>query len=731
MVSTPLRLWIEGPTRSGKTVQLVDHYRDLVQTDLTGLERSPKRIKLSRRAILQRSASRILVFADTGDNRLILTDRLLVATGGQCSIQSKTPLSFFEDEVVLFWPLLIQKLSLKAQFPIRLRPENEQELATQLWRSSLTPTLLQQAGVGEYRMVRRLLDLIQLAALSGTPFEEIPLLMEQGFPEVLLPWSQLGALQQQWRTWCLERGLLTYGLLTELYGRYLLPDPTYQQQLLQRYQAVLADDVDNYPAIMRDLFEGLLDQGTIGVFTFNPNGASRLGLGADPGYLERLRTHCEAITLPDLASSLGETVANNIVELVSNPLFLYQIPETVQSIQTFSRAQLLRRTAEVIAEGVRSGQVQPQEVVVIAPGLDAIARYSLTEILVNKGIAVERLNDQRPLASSPFVQALLTLMALVYPGLGRLVDRDSVTEMLVVLSQKPRVGQVWGQEETSPATSSDRASLSVVPVIDFVRASLLADYCFEPHPDRPRLLPIAAFPRWDRLGYQAATAYEEILNWIEAQKEQKEQRLIPSPLSLLDRAIQRFLWNGSSLSYDKLAALRELMETAQHYWEVETRLRQSEGEEPAIQAPVGRFIQLLRSGTITADPYPVRPLGMIRPAVMLANIFQYRSNRLAHRWQFWLDAGSPRWFTGTEALYGSPLFLQNWSGRPWSEVDAIAAQEQRLRRVLLDLLGRTTERVFLCHSDLSINGQEQTGSLLALVNASVPIASDGRVPTEA
>jgi len=62
----------------------------------------------------------------------------------------------------------------------------------------------------------------------------------------------------------------------------------------------------------------------------------------------------------------------------------------------------LRQTAIIAA--VQSGQVQPQEVAVIAPGLDAIARYSLVEILTKKGIPVESLNDQRPLTSSPVIR---------------------------------------------------------------------------------------------------------------------------------------------------------------------------------------------------------------------------------------------------------------------------------------------------------------------------------------
>ncbi|MCP2732382.1 recombinase family protein, partial [Symplocastrum sp. BBK-W-15] len=288
------------------------------------------------------------------------------------------------------------------------------------------------------------------------------------------------------------------------------------------------------------------------------------------------------------------------------------------------------------------------------------------------------------------------------------------------------------------------------PQIAPVRACLLADYCYAPDLEHPRLLPVETFPRWDRLGNRATNAYTEILQWVEVQREQQQQRLIPSCVVILDRAIQKFLWNGSNLPYEQLAALRELMETAQHYWEVDGRLRQipqevGRGEGGGVgenmahysrigrrkddppQTTIARFIQLLRCGTITANPYPLRrlPTGA-KNGVTLATIFQYRARRGCHRWHFWLDAGSPLWLSGGAAtLFGATLFLQDWSGRPWTEADKIEADEERLQRILRDLLGRVNERVFLCHSELAVNGTEQTGPLLTLVQASVTLGAKG------
>ncbi|MBD2596402.1 recombinase family protein [Nostoc spongiaeforme FACHB-130] len=783
-------VWIVGNSRSGKTNRLVEHFCRWLQIENhnLGLFYTKKAGKksdnsISKPFVLKQTEPGVLVLAANDDNRRELSDKIVTKTLGKYPIRAKTPLGFFQDEVILFWPLLIELLHLKAQFPVRLRPETEQELATKLWREQIDAEILRRAGVNEYRLVRRILDLLQLAAYSGTACEGIAEVLQSGLEEngINLEPEFLASLLLDWRNWCLERGLLTYGIITELYTQHLLSDRHYQERLSQRYQAILADDVDDYPAVTRQLFETLLQQGAVGAFTYNPDGAVRLGLGADPNYLEGLARHCRLETLfTPVAPSLADNLARPMVEFITQPMVMLELPATVQSIQTTSRAELLRTTAEVIGKAIKSGRIQPEEIAIIAPGLDAIARYTITEILTKQNIPVESLNDQRPLISSPTIRALLTMLALVYPGLGRLVDRDAVAEMLVVLSRRQGAegrgqgergergeGGDKGEILTQHSALSEKLRAGVPPVeqtsvtphsilsthIDPVRAGLIADYCFVPHPDRPNLLPVNSFERWDRIGYAATTAYTQILQWIEKQRSQQEQRLIPSPISLLYLAIQDFLCKDSNPPYDQMAALRELLETAQHYWEIDTRLRQEVGglggqgsnlstfstptqhsalstqhsalhTQHSASTTLAEFIQLLRRGTITANPYPLRPIGLSRKAVTLATIFQYRSSRRSHRWHFWLDAGSPLWAKGGAAtLFGAPLFLRDRLGEPWTAEDEKTTEQERLRRILTDLLSRVSEKVYLCHSDLAVNGQEQLGPLLPLVHTCVSVIS--------
>ncbi|WP_199246509.1 recombinase family protein [[Phormidium] sp. ETS-05] len=707
-------VWISGPSRSGKTTELLKCFRHCVD-----LWRASKKTDPS--LVNQNAEPPLLVLAATGDNRLELAQGMDEATERRYAVKSTTALGFFQEEVSLFWPLLIESLNLPAQYPLQLRPETEQELATLVWHPHLDEENWPWLGVNEYRLVRNTLDLMQLAAVAGIEAEQIPEILRLGLPDEPSPglWHFLASLQSQWRQWCLQRGLLTYGIICELYWRHLLPNPIYQSHLLSRYRWVLADDVDEYPAIARHLFDFLLDRGVVGAFTFNPEGGVRLGLGADPNYLGGLPVgrSLRTIELSPPMQGLG-ALRDGVVELVMSGGWgnnLGSIPEyfapeespagepnpekKVFSIQTVSRGEMLRQMTGKIAEAVRQG-VAPEDIAIVAAGLDEIARYTITQSLTGYGVPVYSLNDQRPLASSPMIRALLTMLALVYPGLGRLVDRDAVAEMLVILS-----GHLPNQE-----------------AIDPVRAGLLADRCYvpaiEPSPQGsypPQLLPVTAFPRWDRVGYSATAAYNQIVQWLTEQRTQLKQHLITNPLIVLDRASQKFLLSDRNLPFDQLAALRELMETAAHYWEVRQRLNHHERQAPDY-VTVGQFIKMLRQGTVTANPFPVTT--GVQKGVTIANIYQYRVARCHHSWHFWIDVGSPLWSqSGAASLLGSQLFLREWSGQPRTAEDEQQADAERLRRILLDLLSRVGDRLYLCHSDLSTSGQEQTGPLLAFINA--------------
>jgi hypothetical protein len=687
-------IWIEGGTRSGKTGTLVTQFCQWVNDLVVPDKQSHQKTK-------------ILVLAGNDDSKRVLGDALSAKLALQANypISAKTTIGLIQDEVLLFYPLLIQKLNLPAHFPLRLRPETEQELATKLWQPALERLNWQEIAPSEYRFVRRTLDLLQLAAYSCTPLESMPRLLARGFGVELdaAPiYSCVESLAAEWRDWCLTRGLLTYGIMTELYWRHLFPHPEYQRHLRDRYWAILADDVDDYPAIGRQICEYLLDAGVQGAFSYNPDGMVRLGLSADPDYLLGLKSRCtnkiylESITTPLLNDrSTNSPTVDLIVRAVINPGTFLLLPSRIRAIETRTRGEMLKSAAESAIEQIKSGTVEPGDIAIIAPGLDAISRYTIIDIFDRHQIPIESLNAQRPLNSDPGVRALLTLMALTYPNLGQLVSRDEIADLLVTLSP------IY-----PPQTP-------ILTLIDPVRGGLLADYCYAPSLSQPRLLPYPNFPRWDRLGAGVTKAYNRILAWVERVQQQQ-----PTPVNLLNDAIGYFFQQGSYLPFDRLSALRELMETAQHYWQVAERTYSPAEYLESAHQITAQFILLLRQGTVSANPYPVGQLKPQDRAVTLSNIFQYRASKRSHPYHFWLDVGSPLWAEGGAAtLYGANLFLKHRADRSWTEADTETHNEQRLERILRDLLHRVSDRLYLCNSDLAIDGQEQMGALLTLVHS--------------
>ena len=159
------------------------------------------------------------------------------------------------------------------------------------------------------------------------------------------------------------------------------------------------------------------------------------------------------------------------------------------------------------------------------------------------------------------------------------------------------------------------------------------------------------------------------------------------------------------------------METAQHYWEVAARTHSTAEYLQSAHQITAQFILLLRQGTVSANPYPVRQLQIHTQAVTLSNIFQYRASKKSHLYHFWLDAGSNLWSEGGAAsLYGANLFLKHRTHRPITETDIQTDNDSRLARILRDLLHRVNQRLYLCHSDLAIDGQPQIGALLTIIN---------------
>ncbi|MFN6068930.1 MAG: hypothetical protein ACK45T_17535, partial [Pseudanabaena sp.] len=101
-------LWIEGGSRSGKTEYMIQKFCDWAEANF------------AQQSNTQADSQKVLVLSVDSQQRQNLSDRLIRATRGQYPVMAATPLSFFRDEVRLFWTLLVKNLNFKSQFPLLL-----------------------------------------------------------------------------------------------------------------------------------------------------------------------------------------------------------------------------------------------------------------------------------------------------------------------------------------------------------------------------------------------------------------------------------------------------------------------------------------------------------------------------------------------------------------------------------------------------------------------------------
>lgn len=663
-------IWITGNSCCGKTTRLCSLMIKWLET-VSFLEKP-------------------LILCANNEGKNTLINILLKLNNNSYQTKIRTPLALMMEDVILFYPLLCQQLNLPSQLPIHLRSETEQELATQLWQPFLTVELINIFG-NEYNCVRRILDFLQLATAGGISPEKIgerllkSHIININHQEIFIELIQ--ELILKWRQWCLERGLLSYGLIYELYGLHLLGNNHYQSYFKQHYQAIFADDVDDYPSIIGDVGKIFLQEKKYSIFTYNEHGKVSLGLGGDAQYLQELASFCrqESLVINQI-DSLKVEVEKPMLETINQGYSTQKISSNIQCIISNSRGDLLYKTAEFIVKSIESGDIQPDKMVIIAPGLDEIARYTIINYLCDHNIEVEPINEQRPLITSPLIRSILTLLILLYQGNGRLLEKEMITEMLVILS--------WEN-------------------IDLVRSNLLVDYCYSPDINTPNLLTVKSFPRWDRLTYQSLESYNQILQWIDDNR-QKINKGDNHFLVVIDNILESFFLNNNKLNYRQLTTIKEFRETAEHFWKIQKRLKNDNINDILIQ-----LINLLRKGTISANPLPIKiiPALIESKKVAMASIYQFRCLRSHYPWQFWLDIGSNYWSKSGELL-ASNVFLKSWKSDAKNMFEETESEDKRLTRIIQDLLGRVTEKIVLCYSKIDVNGVEQTGKLSPLIDNS-------------
>lgn len=557
------------------------------------------------------------------------------------------------------------------------------------------------------RLLGQIIDNLNKSAIAGFPLETLAQRLGsawRGESSRLTTYQRVQDVALRFRQFCLERNLVDFSLSMEVFARHLRTDSSYGAYVAARFRHVLADNLEENPSVMHDFVAQLLATCESALLVEDDPGGYRLFLGADPASARALRTRVDAVEHADTPHSSTPVLA--FARAVTAELGGQEIPSAdAPGAAQFARpiagkywVTMVRSVADAIAALVTGG-VQPGDIAVLAPFVEDVLAFELSDRLSKSGIAVTWLRPSRPLHDHPVTRALMTLA---------------------------RLGS--GAPVTSIPTGELARALSVcIDGLDVARAHRLSDAASRPGGEGLPALDEAVV--WERVGMRHFERYNRLRAWLEAARARVAADEAPLDLFWQLAFTEILSQPGFGLGGDApgsaegAAVCDALVRSARTFREVLT----SAGRQPSAIATRDAdhaFLALLQQGGLAAQ----RDAGGAEAAVLVAPIYAYLTNDRRSRFQFWLDVGSTGWFERIYQPLTHPYVLsRQWSpGRgEWTIEHEHAARTDMLQRVLLGLAYRCAEGVCVASSQLSITGQEEHGPLARAVQRVLARSGEG------
>ena len=210
----------------------------------------------------------------------------------------------------------------------------------------------------------------------------------------------------------------------------------------------------------------------------------------------------------------------------------------------------------------------------------------------------------------------------------------------------------------------------------------------------------------ERITYSLGERFEKLRLWL--QEAAQESQELDYFLSRLFGELLSQPGYGFHNHFDAAQVTANLIESVQKFrWAVGPILAQEDialGQE---------YLRMVQDGVIAAQ-YLTAWEGEERPAVLIAPAYTFLMNNRPAQVQFWLDIGSGGWVERLYQPLTHPFVLgRDWPpGQQWTDQDEVQHNRASLYRLVVGLLRRCGERVYLGMSELGEQGYEQRGEFL-------------------
>ncbi|MCD4687045.1 MAG: hypothetical protein K8S97_14040, partial [Anaerolineae bacterium] len=672
--------FLQGPAGTGKTAQAIQHIRGLLDD---GVPAQHMLVLVPQRALGQPYH---VAFAERG-----------WPSGAQIDVATLGGLA--RRGLEIFWPLIAEKAGFAhpRREPVFLTIETAQYYMARFVNETIKSGIFDSVSMRPFAIMRQTLDNLSKAAVNGFALSALAERLTAAWgdrhssrPPVYRASQQLA---EDFRAHCLAHNLLDFSLQIEIFMRYLLHEPLYNQYTRTRYRHLVVDNLEENFPVVADYVRWLWDDLETALLLYDTDGGYRVFLGADPVLMHTLSDLCAAVEeatepvgseppLVALAQEIDVLLdpdsSTDEVELSANPRAGF----TFASEEHRFHPQMIDWVVDAITDLTNDG-VSPQEIVVLAPFLGDSLRFALVTRLSERGIPTVSHRPSRAVRDEAPARAVLTLMALAYPE--------------------------WGFQ---PPTQDVADTLQqAIDELDPVRAWLLAQIVYRP--GREELGTFDAIQPYaqERITYAAGEKFERLRAWLLAYR--ADEIDIP-PDHFLSRIFGELLAQpgyGFHTNLDAGRVVAQLVESAQKF----RRTLYPRGTDDWLDVS-REYYELVHQGLLAAL-YVASWREEQRDAVFLAPAYTFLMRNRWVDYQFWLDLGSRQWGERLEQPLTHPYVLQRRYSHPqvWTDDMELEARQGALRRLMVGLTRRCRKQVFAAITGLGEQGFEQRGPLLRVI----------------
>lgn len=672
--------FLQGPAGTGKTTQAIRHIRSLLDD---GVPAQHILVLVPQRALGQPYQA---AFADAD-----------WPSGAQIDVATLGGLA--RRGLEIFWPLIAEQAGFAQprREPVFLTIETSQYFMARFVNEAIKSGIFDSVNMKPFAIMRQTLDNLSKAAVNGFALNELADRLTAAWgdrhssrPPVYRASQQLA---EDFRAHCLEHNLLDFSLQIEVFMRFLLDEPLYNQYIRTRYRHLVVDNLEENFPVVADYVRWLWNDLKTALLIYDTDAGYRVFLGADPVLMHSLRDLCEqveetitpAVSEPpvvalaqELDMLLGPESSADNGALSANPRAGF----TVASEEHRFYPQMVDWVVDMITERITEG-VSPREIVILAPFLGDSLRFALVTRLSERGIPTVSHRPSREMRDESAARAVLTLMALAHPEWGFCPPVQDVADTLQ----------------------------QAIDELDPVRAWLLAQIVYRPGRDELGSFDVIQSYAQERITYAAGEKFERLRTWL---LDYRTSEVDIPPDHFLSRIFGELLAQpgyGFHTNLDAGRVVAQLVESAQKF----RRTLYPRGTDDWL-AVSREYYELVHEGLLAAL-YVASWREEQRDAVFLAPAYTFLMRNRWVDYQFWVDLGSSQWEERLEQPLTHPYVLQRHYPHPqvWTDDMEFAARHEALRRLIVGLARRCRKQVYMAITGLGEQGFEQRGPLLRVV----------------